>query len=167
MVLALTIFAIGACGGEDSRSLRTAAPPAAPETTTGPAPSAEVSAPVTEPSPVVISDKLALAGLPATFEPLVAAESTVGRFGERMAWQRFVSYTRRGSVIVSIAHGRPATDLLIEPSYAPSTLSSPGLSLFEYQNRTKLTSNALAWSIAPDVVVGVTSREIGKLDLLE
>jgi hypothetical protein len=167
MVLVLTIFAIGACGGEDSRSLRTAAPPAAPEITTSLAPLAEMGAPVSEPSPVVISDKLALERLPATFEPLVAAESTVGRFGEHMAWQRFVSYTRRGSVIVSIAHGRPATELLAEPSYVPSPLSTLGLSLFEYQNRTTLTSNALAWSIAPDVVVGVTSREISKLDLLE
>jgi hypothetical protein len=41
------------------------------------------------------------------------------------------------------------------------------LSLFEYQNRTTLTSNVLAWSIAPDVVVGVTSREISKVELLE
>jgi hypothetical protein len=79
----------------------------------------------------------------------------------------FGSSIRHSSVTVWIVHGRPATDLLIEPNYAPSTLSVSGLSLFEYQNRTTLTSNVLAWSIAPDVVVGVTSREISKVELLK
>ena len=42
-----------------------------------------------------------------------------------------------------------------------------GLTLFEYQNRTTLTSNVLAWAIAPDAVVGVTSRELSNVELLE
>ena len=33
--------------------------------------------------------------------------------------------------------------------------------------RPLFTSNVLAWSIAPDVVVGVTSRELSKAELLE
>jgi hypothetical protein len=177
--IALTFaLAIGACGREPSTSLQTLAPTAPPQsdarlvgntttTDTVPASGGDVSAPVTAPKPIVISDKLALERLPDTFEPVVAAERFVGRFGEPMALQLFGSSIRHGSVTVWIVHGRPATDLLIEPSYAPSTLSVSGLSLFEYQNRTTLTSNVLAWSIAPDVVVGVTSREISKVELLE
>jgi hypothetical protein len=129
--------------------------------------STDVNAPVAPPNPVVISDKLALERLPDTFEPVVAAQRFVGRFGEPMALQLFGSSVRHSSVTVWIVHGRPATDMLTEPSYAPSVLTVPGLTLFEYQNRTTLTSNVLAWSIAPDVVVGVTSREISKVELLE
>ena len=115
----------------------------------------------------MISDKLAVERLPDTFEPVVAALHFVGRFGEPMTLQLFGSSIRHGSVTVWIVHGRPATDFLIEPIYTPSTLSVAGLSLFEHQNQTTLTSTVLAWSTAPDVVVGVTSRELSAVELLE
>ena len=171
------LLAVGACGRDSSTSLGTLPPTTAPDsgagfvdnpaTTDADPPSTELSAPVTAPDPIVISDKLALERLPDTFEPLVAAEQFIGRFGEPMALQLFGSSIRHATVTVWIVHDRPATDLLTEPRYTPSTLSVPGLSLFEYQNQTTLRSNVLAWSIAPDVVVGVTSRVLGSVELLE
>ena len=167
---AFALLVIAACGTEPPSSVHTSTATTAPVTSSvATTPSTTITAPTTAPKPnsVVISDKLALERLPEPFEPVVVAEQTTGRHGERMAQQLFGDSVRHGSVTVWIVHGRAASELLTEPSYAPSSFSAQGLSLFEYQNRTTLTSNVLAWAIAPDVVVGVTSRVFGKAELLE
>ncbi|MEO5841827.1 MAG: hypothetical protein ABIQ73_14735 [Acidimicrobiales bacterium] len=128
---------------------------------------AELREPVASANPIVISDKLALKELPASFAPLAAPNRIDGRSGERTEFQLFSSAARHGTVTVWITIGQRATDLLIEPHYKPSTLSARGLSLFELQNQTTLTSNVIAWSIGPGVVVGVTSRDLTKAELLE
>jgi hypothetical protein len=168
--------AASACGGATNTSLSTEAPPAVvrtavveelPARTDTPSPFEPNAAPVVEPPSIVIGDGLALRRVPESFASRGNAETFIGRFGERVSSQTFVSTVRHATVIVWLSEGRPAADILAEPKYFPSSRSVPGAPLFELRNLTSLTSNVFAWTTAANVVVGVTSREIGGDELFE
>ena len=177
VIVSLAGFAASACGGATTNtSLSTDAPPAVvttpavaepPALEDAPPRSAPSAALLVEPDPIVIGHGLALRRLPETFAPLVSAQTSVGRFGERVTMQSFVSTVRRATVVVWLSEGRPRTDILAEPQYFPSSRSVFGAPLFERRNLTALTSNVFAWAPGVDLVVGVTSRVIGGDELFE